>query len=259
VQRAFVDCHGLQCGFCTPAMLLTARWLLDNTPHPTDEEIRTAIAGIVCRCTGYANIVTAIRRAAEAAGDGAGKMRPDARKRMRLQRGRGRFVDDIAMPGMLRRRLRSPALPGSSVDTLAAESHPLVRMVLTGAQLAEHSLAWMPTLSHDVQAVLATDEVRYQGQEVAFVVAETRYAARDALALIDVEYAPLPAVVDARHALDADAPRVRDKPDNHVFDWEAGDAAATAPSPPPGTSRLRPGLPARAPPPGNLRVAAVRR
>ena len=85
----------------------------------------------------------------------------------------------------------------------------------------------MPTLSHDVQAVLATDEVRYQGQEVAFVVAETRYAARDALALIDVEYAPLPAVVDARHALDADAPRVRDKPDNHVFDWEAGDAAAT--------------------------------
>jgi aerobic carbon-monoxide dehydrogenase small subunit len=66
VQRAFVDCHGLQCGFCTPAMLLTARWLLDNTPHPTDEEIRTAIAGIVCRCTGYANIVTAIRRAAEA-------------------------------------------------------------------------------------------------------------------------------------------------------------------------------------------------
>jgi carbon-monoxide dehydrogenase small subunit len=66
VQHAFVDCHGLQCGFCTPAMLLTARWLLDNTPHPTDEEIRTAIAGIVCRCTGYANIVTAIRRAAEA-------------------------------------------------------------------------------------------------------------------------------------------------------------------------------------------------
>jgi len=64
VQRAFIDCHGLQCGFCTPAMLLTARWLLDHTPDPTDDEIRTAIAGIACRCTGYANIVTAIKQAA---------------------------------------------------------------------------------------------------------------------------------------------------------------------------------------------------
>ena len=136
-------------------------------------------------------------------------------------RGRGRFVDDIALPGMLHAAvLRSPHARARivAVDTLAAESHPLVRAVITGEQLAERGLAWMPTLSHDVQAVLATDEVRYQGQEVAFVVAETRYAARDALALIDVEYAPLPAVVDARHALDADAPRVRDKPDNHVFD-----------------------------------------
>jgi carbon-monoxide dehydrogenase small subunit len=65
VQRAFVDGHGLQCGFCTPAMLLTARWLLDTTPEPSDEEIRTAIAGITCRCTGYANIVGAIRQAAQ--------------------------------------------------------------------------------------------------------------------------------------------------------------------------------------------------
>ncbi len=148
----------------------------------------------------------------------------------RFVRGRGRFVDDIAMPGMLHAAvLRSPHAHARvvAVDTLAAESHPLVRIVLTGAQLAEHGLAWMPTLSQDVQAVLATDKVRYQGQEVAFVVAETRYAARDALALIDVEYAPLPAVVNARHALDPDAPRVRDKPDNHVFDWEAGDRAAT--------------------------------
>ncbi len=65
VQQAFIDCHGLQCGFCTPAMLLTARWLLDTTPDPSDREIRTAIAGITCRCTGYANIVGAIRQAAQ--------------------------------------------------------------------------------------------------------------------------------------------------------------------------------------------------
>ena len=105
-----------------------------------------------------------------------------------------------------------------------------VKLVVTGAQLAERGLAWMPTLSHDVQAVLATDKVRFQGQEVAFVVAEDRYAARDALELIDVEYEPLPAVVDARTALDAGRAGVRDdlRPaDNHFFDWETGDAAAT--------------------------------
>ena len=87
----------------------------------------------------------------------------------------------------------------------------------------------MPTLSADTQAVLATDKVRFQGQEVAFVVADDRYAARDALELIDVEYEPLPVVIDARQALDPDAPVIRDdkegQTDNHIFDWEAGDEA----------------------------------
>ena len=63
-------------------------------------------------------------------------------------------------------------------------------------------MAWMPTLSQDRQAVLATDKVRFQGQEVAFVVADDHYSARDALELIDVEYEPLPVVVDPRRALD---------------------------------------------------------
>ena len=78
-----------------------------------------------------------------------------------------------------------------SIDTSAAEAHPKVKAVITGAMLETLGLAWMPTLSHDVQAVLATDKVRFQGQEVAFVVAEDRYAARDALELIDVDYEPL--------------------------------------------------------------------
>ena len=147
----------------------------------------------------------------------------------RFVRGRGTFVDDITRPGMLHGAvLRSPYAHARilSVDTSAAESHPKVRAVLTGADLAARDMAWMPTLSHDVAAVLATDKVRYQGQEVAFVVADDRYAARDALALVEVEYEELPAVVDARRALDADAPLVREGT-NHVFDWESGDAEAT--------------------------------
>jgi carbon-monoxide dehydrogenase small subunit len=65
VQQAFAHCHGLQCGFCTPGMMLTAKWLLGRQPDPTDEEIRAAISGQVCRCTGYENIVRSIRWAAE--------------------------------------------------------------------------------------------------------------------------------------------------------------------------------------------------
>jgi carbon-monoxide dehydrogenase small subunit len=64
VQQGFVECHGLQCGFCTPGMLMTARWLLDNSPDPSEQEIREAISGQLCRCTGYENIVRSIRWAA---------------------------------------------------------------------------------------------------------------------------------------------------------------------------------------------------
>jgi carbon-monoxide dehydrogenase large subunit len=152
----------------------------------------------------------------------------------RFIRGKGRYVDDLQLPGMLHLAiLRAPMAHARlvSIDTSAAQAHPKVKLVVTGAMLAEKGLAWMPTLSNDVQAVLVTDKVRFQGQEVAFVVAEDRYSARDALELIDVEYDVLPAVVDVRTALDPSSPVIRDdldgKTDNHCFDWETGDAAAT--------------------------------
>ncbi|WP_430782700.1 aerobic carbon-monoxide dehydrogenase large subunit [Actinoplanes sp. G11-F43] len=150
----------------------------------------------------------------------------------RLLRGRGRFVDDVQLPGMLHLAiLRSPFAHANivSIDTSAAEASPGVKAVVTGETLKGLGLAWMPTLSNDVQAVLATDKVRFQGQEVAFVVAEDRYKARDALELIDVEYDVLDPVVDVRKALAPDAPVIRTdlegKADNHVFDWETGDEA----------------------------------
>jgi len=152
----------------------------------------------------------------------------------RFVRGRGLYVDDVNLTGMLHGAvLRSPHAHARivSLDTSAAEAHPKVKAVITGATLEGLNLAWMPTLSGDVQAVLATDKVRFQGQEVAFVVADDRYAARDALELIDVDYEVLPPVVDATRALAEDAPVIRDdldgKRDNHIFDWEAGDAART--------------------------------
>jgi carbon-monoxide dehydrogenase large subunit len=152
----------------------------------------------------------------------------------RLIRGQGRFVDDVQLPGMLHGAiLRSPLAHARilSMDTSAALAHPRVHAVLTGVDLEARGCAWMPTLSADTQAVLATDKVRFQGQEVAFVVADDRYSARDALELVEVDYEPLPVVVDPRRALDPDAPVIRDdhpgRGDNRIFDWETGDAAAT--------------------------------
>ena len=150
----------------------------------------------------------------------------------RFIRGQGKYLDDIVLPGMLHGAvLRSPYAHARivSIDTSRALAHPKVHRVITAKDLETLGLAWMPTLSYDSQAVLAGDKVRFQGQEVAFVIAEDRYSARDALPLIDVEYDPLPAVVNARKALDPDAPVIRDdKPDQTdnlaTPLWEAGDA-----------------------------------
>jgi aerobic carbon-monoxide dehydrogenase large subunit len=152
----------------------------------------------------------------------------------RFIRGRGNYVDDVKLPGMLHMELlRSPFAHAAirSIDTSAAAELPGVVAVVTGELMAEHGLAWMPTLSGDTQAVLATDKVRFQGQEVAAVVANDPYVAKDALELIEVDYDPLPAVTTPQQALEADAPLIRDDKEgqesNHIYHWEAGDAEAT--------------------------------
>ena len=248
---------------------MTARALLDREPRPRRADIREAISGQICRCTGYTTIVRSVQWAAEHDGPTPTADAETARERVMTavdeptsprtsstptttrsrsatagccaRRTRGSSAawattsTTSSCTGMLHLAiLRSPVAHARivSIDTSAAQAHPKVKAVVTGADLAEKGLAWMPTLSNDVQAVLATDKVRFQGQEVAFVVAEDRYSARDALELIDVEYEMLPTrSIDVRKALAPDAPVIRDdlegKTDNHCFDWETGDEAAT--------------------------------
>ena len=152
----------------------------------------------------------------------------------RFIRGKGNYVDDVRLPGMLHSAiLRSPFAHAkiNGIDTSAALELEGIHAVITGEDLAAQGLAWMPTLAGDTQAVLATDKVRFQGQEVAFVVADDKYVAQDALELIDVDYEPLGVIVDSRKALDEDAPIIRDdkegKEDNRIFSWDAGDKEAT--------------------------------
>jgi carbon-monoxide dehydrogenase large subunit len=152
----------------------------------------------------------------------------------RFIRGKGKYVDDIVLPGMLHMEiLRSPVAHAriKSIDTSAAWEVPGVRLVMTGETLAARNLAWMPTLSYDTQAVMATDKVRFQGQEVAAVIADDPYIAKDAASRIVVEYEQLPPIVNPVQAASSDAPLIRDdkvnQTSNKIFDWEIGDKEAT--------------------------------
>src|SRR5438045_4564488 len=152
----------------------------------------------------------------------------------RFLRGKGNYLDDIELPAMLHMViLRSPHAHAriKTVDTAAASAMPGVVAVVTGELMAQHKLAWMPTLSYDTQAVLSTDKVRFQGQEVAAVVAETKAQAEDARDAIVVEYDVLPAVISPQQAKEAGAALIRDdkenQKDNHIYHWEAGDQATT--------------------------------
>ena len=152
----------------------------------------------------------------------------------RLIEGQGNFLDDIALPGMLHMALvRSPVAHAriNSIDTSAATAVDGVLAVVTGELMDAHGLAWMPTLSGDTQAVLATDKVRYQGQEVAAVIATDPYAAADGAELVDVDYEMLDAITTPQQSLADGAALIRDEKedqtDNLAYTWETGDEAAT--------------------------------
>src|SRR5690242_20519721 len=118
----------------------------------------------------------------------------------------------------------------TNIDASEALKIPGVAAVVTGKDLEAAGLHWMPTLMSDTQMVLPTDHVVYQSQEVAVVVAESRYAAADGAAAVQVEYEPLEPVIDPIKALEPDSPLVRpdkDNKSNHIWHWEVGDTVAT--------------------------------
>ncbi len=151
----------------------------------------------------------------------------------RFIRGKGNYVDDVKLPGMLYLDIvRSPYAHAriKSVNIDKALKVPGVLAVIRGKDLEAANLAWMPTLMSDRQMVLPVERVMFQGQEVAAVVAGSRYAAADGVAAVEVEYEPLPVVVDPRKALEPGAPILR--PDrkeqtNRIWHWEVGDKKGT--------------------------------
>lgn len=162
---------------------------------------------------------------------------------VRFTQGRGQYVDDIKLPGMLFGDFVRSSYAHARIkriDTSKALALPGVKAVLTANDLKPLNLHYMPTLAGDVQAVLADEKVLFQNQEVAFVVAENRYIAADAIELVEIEYEELEPLVDPFKAMDPDAPLLREdikdktegahgprKHHNHIFTWAVGDKSAT--------------------------------
>ena len=267
LQAAFRDRNALQCGFCTPGMLMAAQDLLRQNPTPDREQIREHLSGNYCRCTGYQAIVDAVETTAQARG-GASAMtaapkdpgglsvldRPNSyigktvpRPNLdRLMQGRGLYVSDMELPRMAHVvYLRSPYAHAKIAGIDAAEARRVkgVIAVVTGQELAAVITPWVGVLSHmkglksAPQRAIAIDHVCWQGEAVAAIVATSRAVAEDAAELVAVDYEELEAVTDMRTALDPETPVIHASlGDNLAFERHL-DAGARRP----GVRRFRRG------------------
>src|SRR3989441_1624581 len=295
LQEAFIDTGAIQCGFCTPGMVLSAHALLKRNPNPTEDEIRDALSGNLCRCTGYVKPVQAVLRAAaimrgeevapisrpgsdenfrswdpgrsplehaehgasggedDAGSTGAGGGKGlttsdedvagggtatlvDARvstelnivgkaerkvDAVKLVTGKPAFVDDIELRGMLHARLlTSPHAHAviRDIDVSEARALPGIHAVLTykDVQRIPYTTAgqsWPEPGPHDQYCL--DYRVRFVGDRVAAMAAETPEIAEQALKLIKVDYEVLPALLDPRKAMDSDAPRLHPEPESY--------------------------------------------
>ena len=235
---AFAEAGAVQCGFCTPGMVISAKALLDKDPEPSPARIKEALRGNICRCTGYVKIEKAILMAAgalrgetvvpAAAGCGVGERasRIDAAEKIL---GTGEYVDDMKVPGMLYAAvLRTPLARARilSIDVEAARSLEGVAAVMTAADIPGERL-W-GHLKHDWPAMIAIgEETRYIGDSLAIVAARTKKIARKAVEMIRLEYEELPPILSPQAAMAADAPPLH--PGGNILskvDFSRGDAQA---------------------------------
>jgi putative selenate reductase molybdopterin-binding subunit len=271
LQLAFIESGAIQCGYCTPAQILAAKALLDKNPNPNEIEVRQAIAGVLCRCTGYAKPVQAILKAAAVM---RGESQPDSLDvgfpeiplvdnsaipktqssptnsspfltqvmpkmiltpetnpyqmvgkpvakvdAIKLAQGKPAFTADIELRGMLHARvLHSPHAHAriNRIDTSRARALPGVVCVLTWQDIPRvvYSTAGQ---SDPIPGPLDTfsldNKVRFVGDRVAFVAAETPEIAGQALDLIDVDYEILPPVLNPADSMKPTAPRIHDEPE----------------------------------------------
>ena len=247
IQKAFIESGSIQCGYCTPAMILAAKALLRQIPDPSEAEVREALSGVLCRCTAYVKPVQAVLKAAadirqnrktspeselnaqaydpemvavdaipETEIVGKSEVKVDAGK---LAQGKPAFTADLQLPGtLIAKVLRSPYAHARivSIDTSKAKALPGVAAVMTWEDLPRvvYSTAGQSDpIPGPLDMFSLDNKVRFVGDRVAFVAAETAEIAEKALSLIDVNYEPLPVIVDSRDAMKEGAVRIHDEPE----------------------------------------------
>ncbi len=248
LQRAFINQGAIQCGFCTPGMIISALALIEHNPDPSEEEIKEALSGNLCRCTGYTRIIRAVKDwkkylkeedPPSASYDldkfktvGKSLPRVDAASKVT---GQAKFTADHYFENMLHGKILHSPIPHGrikSIKTKKALSLPGVKLILTGQDVPEITYGVSPA-RYD-EHVLAKDVVRYVGDEVAAVVAVDEETAEKALDLIQVEYEELPAVFSPQEAIKEGAPQLHERyknninthVDHHFGDVEKGFAEA---------------------------------
>ncbi|MBO0688111.1 MAG: molybdopterin-dependent oxidoreductase [Candidatus Dormibacteraeota bacterium] len=241
VQRAFAEHFASQCGYCTPGMIMTAKGLLAMNPRPSEAEVRQAIRGNLCRCTGYTKIVDAIMAASGQPRPrqdppspyrvvGRSVPRTDALEKVT---GRAAYAYDVRLPGMVYGEiLRSPHPHARilGIETSQAEAMPGVLAILTQKDMPS---ARFGAFVQD-ETALADGVVRYVGEGVAAAIAVDEPTALAAIRAIQVEYEPLPGVFDPEQAMEEGAPPVHEGVERNVAahnrviggDVEAGFAEA---------------------------------
>ncbi|MCP4759838.1 MAG: molybdopterin-dependent oxidoreductase [Planctomycetes bacterium] len=237
LQQSFVEEGGIQCGFCTPGMTLAATALIEQDANPSDDDIKEALSGNMCRCTGYSGIMRSVKRCGNYNADGTcakqdhqdGNVpekapendtvgvsipRVDAVDKVT---GRAQYTADLFLPNMAYGKLLgSPIAHGlvKRIDTSKAEALPGVLAVLTGKDVTDTKHGVSPA-RYD-EDVLAKEKVRHVGDPVAAVAAIDERTAEQAVSLIEVEYEELPAVLDPMSAIAEGAPLVNDRFERNI-------------------------------------------
>ncbi|HLB54881.1 MAG TPA: molybdopterin cofactor-binding domain-containing protein, partial [Gemmatimonadales bacterium] len=245
LQKAFVTHGALQCGFCTPGMVMAAKTLLDHNPNPGPAEIKEALSGNLCRCATYPRIIRAVASLRQGATSRPEEERDQHRDHAVVGQpvprtdapdkvtGRAKYTADLRLPGMLHGKILGSPIPHGiirRIDVSKARALPGVLAVITGADVPATWYGVSP--AREDEQILAQDRVRYVGDEIAAVAAVDEATAERALRLIEVEFEPLPAVFDAHEAMAPGAPLIH--PENPRYahnvntrvDWHFGDVAA---------------------------------
>ena len=248
LQKSFIKHGALQCGFCTPGMIISSLELINRNPQPDEDEVKAALGGNLCRCGTYPRILKAVTGWREYEGQpldtapradderdqerdhsvvGRGVTRYDGPDKVT---GRTEYTADIRLPDMVHGKILGSTVAHGlikRIDVSKARAVPGVLAVITGADVPQKDYGVSPA-RYD-ERVLARDRVRYVGDEVAAVVAETEDIAEQALKLIEVEYEELPAVFDPREAIKDGAPQIHpgdDRFENNIntrVEWHFGD------------------------------------